>query len=339
MKLLVTIPKGKMRDTFMPPEVMSRIEAFGDVIWNDTEKNWSNEEIQDKLIDVDICICGWGGVSFQEDTLSKANRLKIIAHTGGTAAHVATEAVFQRGIKVISGNWFFAQSLAEGTLAYILSGLRDIPYYNQEVQEGRWHDGNYYNESIFDQTIGLVGFGMTAQILVELLRPFHVKIKVFSEHKTDEIYEKYNVERATLEEVATTCKIISIHMAQREDTYHMFHRDLLKKIPDGVLLINTARGSLIDEEALAEELATGRLKAVLDVYEVEPLPEHSKLRGLNNVILIPHMGGPTIDRRKYCTHGILDDIERWMNGSELRYDIPMDYANRMTRQHSRKQGI
>lgn len=331
MNILVSIPKGAMRDTFIPDDVVNRINSMGTAVWNDTESNWSSEELQDKLRDIDVCICGWGSSEFNEAALRYASRLKIVAHTGGSASKFVTRELFDKGIKVVSGNWFFAQSLAEGTLAYMLSSLRDIPYYNNEVQEGRWHNGNYYNEGILDQTIGLIGFGMTAQILVSMLKPFNVTIKVYSEHKTDEIYKEYGVEKASLEEIITTCKIISIHMAQREDTYHIISRELLKKIPEGSILINTSRGSLIDEEALAEELMTGRFKAALDVYEVEPLPKESKLKGLANAILIPHMGGPTIDRRKSCTNGILDDIERFSKGEKLKYDLNMEYIGRMTR--------
>ncbi len=332
MNILVSIPKGAMRDTFITEDVGNRINSMGRVVWNDTKANWSSEELQDKLRDIDVCICGWGSSSFNEVALRYADRLKIIAHTGGSASHLITKELFEKGIKVVSGNWFFAQSLAEGTLAYMLSSLRSIPYYNNEVQEGRWRNDDFYNEGILDQTIGLIGFGMTAQILVSMLKPFHVKIKVYSEHKTDDIYKEYGVERASLEEIITTCKIISIHMAQREDTYHIINRELLKKIPDGSILINTSRGSLIDEEALADELSTGRFKTALDVYEIEPLPKESRLRGLHNVILIPHMGGPTIDRRRSCTNGILDDIERFYKGDKLIYELNMEYIDRMTRQ-------
>ena len=331
MNILVSIPKGAIRDTFIPEDVVKRINSMGQVVWNDTEANWSSAELQDKLRDIDVCICGWGSSEFNEIALRYANRLKIIAHTGGSASSFITKELFEKGIKVVSGNWFFAQSLAEGTLAYILSSLRDIPYYNNEVHEGRWHNNDYYNESILDQTIGFIGFGMTAQILVSMLKPFNVKIKVYSEHKTDEIYQEYGVVRASLEEIITTCKIISIHMAQREDTYHIMNQDLLRKIPDGSILINTSRGSLIDEEALADELSTGRFKAALDVYEIEPLPKESRLRGLPNVILIPHMGGPTIDRRKSCTNGILDDIDRFYNGDKFAYELNMEYISRMTK--------
>lgn len=331
MNILVSIQKGAIRDTFITNDVRNRINTMGNVVWNDTEENWTSEELQEKLRDMDICICGWGSSPFNEIALRYANRLKIVAHTGGSASNFITKELFEKGIKVVSGNWFFAQSLAEGTLAYMLSSLRDIPYYNNEVNEGRWRSDYYYNESILDQTIGFIGFGMTAKILVSMLKPFHVKIKVYSEHRTNEIYEEYGVERASLEEVITTCKIISIHMAQREDTYHLINRKLLKKIPDGSILINTSRGALIDEEALADELSTGRFKAALDVYEIEPLPKESRLRGLANVILIPHMGGPTIDRRKSCTHGILDDIERFYKGDKFLYELNMEYISRMTR--------
>jgi phosphoglycerate dehydrogenase-like enzyme len=331
MNILVSIQKGVIRDTFIPDDVVNRINSMGKVVWNDTESNWTSEELQDKLRDMDVCICGWGSSEFNETSLRYADRLRIIAHTGGSASNFITKALFEKGIKVVSGNWFFAQSLAEGTLAYMLSSLRDIPYYNKEVHEGRWRSDYYYNEGILDQTIGLIGFGMTAQILVSMLKPFNVKIKVYSEHKTDEIYKEFGVERASLEEIITTCKIVSIHMAQREDTYHIINRELLKKIPNGSILINTSRGTLIDEEALADELSTGRFKAALDVYEIEPLPKESKLRGLANVILIPHMGGPTIDRRKSCTHGILDDIERFYKGNKFLYELNMEYISRMTR--------
>jgi len=136
---------------------------------------------------------------------------------------------------------------------------------------------------------------------------------------------------ASLEEVFSTCDIISLHASQRPETYHMVNERLLGMLPDGALLINTARGSIIYEEALAKELEKGRFKAVLDVYETEPLPANSALRKMKNTILIPHMGGPTIDRRVFCTKMILEEIERFKRGEELEHEISSAYASRMTR--------
>ena len=103
-------------------------------------------------------------------------------------------------------------------------------------------------------------------------------------------------------------------------------------IPDGAVFINTARGKIIDEAALTEELKKQRFKAVLDVYEQEPLPMDSGLRGLPNVTLIPHMGGPTIDRRKAVTECLISEIRRIDAGEEpQRLEISREAAARMTR--------
>lgn len=94
--------------------------------------------------------------------------------------------------------------------------------------------------------------------------------------------------------------------------------------------MNTARGSIIGEEALTEELARGKFKAVLDVYEKEPLPYDSRLRTIKNVILIPHMAGSAIDRRKLVTFGLVDDIKAYFNGGALKNEITKEYAAHMT---------
>lgn len=111
----------------------------------------------------------------------------------------------------------------------------------------------------------------------------------------------------------------------------MIGRELLGHIPDGAILINTARGAVIDEKALVKELKKGRFKAVLDVFEEEPLPAGNKLRRLDNAILIPHMAGPALDRRKYTTLALIEDIKGFFNGRPLKYEIDRKYAMGMTR--------
>lgn len=330
MKIFVTMPVGLVRDTFMPQDIIDQINALGEVVWNTTEQQFSRDELKEKLKDIDICICGWGTPRFDEYVLESAPNIKLIAHTAGSVANLVSDYLYERGIKMLSANSVFAESVAEGCIAYIMSSLRDLPFYSNEMQQGYWKRSDSYNESIMDQTIGLVGFGMIAKYFVEMLKPFRASIKVYSNHLKDEVCEKYNLQRASLEEIMTTCKIISIHTSKRPDTFHMINEKLLKMIPAGSLLVNTARGAIIDEKAMAEELQTGRFKAILDVYEEEPLPLESRLRGLKNVILIPHMGGPTIDRRKHCTIAMIEDIKRYKAGEPLLNEIDKAYAKMMT---------
>jgi phosphoglycerate dehydrogenase-like enzyme len=330
MNILITQPEGEIRNTFFTGDVIEKLNSFGRITWNQHNRQLTREELREMIKGIDICISGWGCERFDEYVLENADKLKIVAHTGGSVATLVSEALYEKNIRIISGNWVFAESVAEAVIGYSLCSLRDLVYYDNEVQAGRWHDGKYYNEGILDQSFGLVGFGTVAKYLVKMLKPFRAKIRVYDPYISDRAAEEYGIEKATLEEVFTNSKIISLHAAKTPETYHLIDKRLLKMVPDGALLVNTARGSIIDEEGLAEELGTGRFKAILDVYEVEPLPKESKLRGLKNVILIPHMGGPTIDRRKYVTLELIKDIEGFLQSGTLKYEINKNYAIQMS---------
>jgi phosphoglycerate dehydrogenase-like enzyme len=331
MKILVAIPKGDIRDTFIPPEVAERLESIGAVTWNDGFENWSGNELRDKLPGADACVTGWGCARFDENVLKGADRLKLVAHTGGSVSTLVSEAFFDRGLAVVSGNRLYAESVAEGTIAYMLSALRDIPFYAGEVQAGRWRTERSQSEGLLDQSVGLVGFGMVARYLAEMLKTFRVKVTAYDPFVGDGVLASLGVERVSLEDAVSKPKIISLHAARTPATYHLVSRELLKTVRDGAVFINTARGSVVDEEALARELATGRFKAVLDVFDDEPLPANSPLRGLKNAILIPHMAGPTVDRRKTVTLALVGEIRNFFEGKPLKHQIGREYAMAMTR--------
>jgi phosphoglycerate dehydrogenase-like enzyme len=199
------------------------------------------------------------------------------------------------------------------------------------VQAGRWRTERSPSEGLLDQSLGLVGFGMVAKHLVNMLTPFRVKISAYDPYVRDDALASLGVARASLEEVISVPKIVSLHAARTPDTYHMVTRELLHTVRDGALFVNTARGSIVDEEALADELALGRFKAVLDVYDDEPLPQGSRLRGMKNVLLMPHMAGPTVDRRRSVTLALIEDIENFFGGRPLVHEIAREYAMAMTR--------
>lgn len=331
MNILVTQPMGVISDTFFPDDVINRIECLGSTEWNDSKDQFSIQELNSRLKTADICISGWGCARFSGEVLEGADRLRLVAHTGGSVAPVVSEELYEKGVRVISGNLVYAESVAESVIAYALMSLRRLPFFMNEIQDGRWKSIDYFNEGLIEQKVGLVGFGMVAKCLVKLLEPFRTKVSVYDPYLSDETAESYGVHKASLEQIITGSKIISLHAAQTPETYHLINRELIEKIPDGIHLINTSRGSVIDEDALADELKKGRFNAILDVFDYEPLPSDSKLRGMPNALLVPHMGGPTIDRRKATTEALLDDIVNFLSGRPLKYEITLDYALRMTR--------
>ena len=124
--------------------------------------------------------------------------------------------------------------------------------------------------------------------------------------------------------------MVSLHASLTPATRGMIGRAQLERMQDGALLVNTARGAVIDEGALVEALRQGRFNAILDVYEAEPLPLESPLRRMENVILMPHMAG--ITAREQMTFGMLDEIERFSKGEALKYEIPYRAFTLMTKE-------
>ncbi|NLJ66005.1 MAG: hydroxyacid dehydrogenase [Clostridiales bacterium] len=330
MKILVTMPKSGVRDGFLPPRVVKKLESIGEVEWNETSGNFSPGELKDRIKDVEVCIAGWGSARFDEEVLKDADRLKVIAYTGGSVANIVSDYLYEKGITVLSGNEIYAESVAEGVLTYILTSLRRVIYFQNQIFEGNWPPTEAWDEGILDQSIGLIGFGAVARYLTRMLEPFRVKVYAYDPYVDDEVLNSHGVERAGMEEIFANCKIISVHAAKTPETYHLIGKKQLESIQDGGLFVNTARASIVDTEALIGELLKNRFNAVIDVFDEEPLPADSPLIGLPNVLLQPHRGGPTTDRWEIVTLNLIEDTLRVFAGEKARLEIKKEYAMAMT---------
>ena len=140
MKLLVTAPQGVIRESFLPKQVRDRLESVAEVEYNTLSRNWTPEELRDRLHGVDVALTGWGTTLFDETVLAGADRLRLIAHTGGSVTPVMSDAAYDRGIRVISGNEMYAESVAESVIAYALTALRKIPDYLERTRNGGWYE-------------------------------------------------------------------------------------------------------------------------------------------------------------------------------------------------------
>ncbi len=329
IKLLVTIPNGIVKDTFIPPRARAALEALGEVTWNNTDAEYTEDELCELLADKDVCVTGWYTHRLTERALHKATRLRLVAHTAASVAPIVSDALFLRGIRVVSGNNGFAECVAEGVIAYILAALRELPRYDSLMRSGGWKTPDYYNRSLLGKSIGLLGFGAITRYLCPMLLPFRVKICAYDPYVSPEEMARYHVTPCTMEQ-ALMCQIVSVHLPETESTRHILNAEKLAIIQDGALFVNTARGAVVDEAALITELQTGRFAAALDVYEQEPLPAESPLRALPNALLVPHMGGPTVERRGDVTLLIAEDIARFFANEALLHEITQAHAQGMS---------
>ena len=345
MKIAVAMPCGSIRDSFIPdPAVFAPIADAKEVIWNPLSQQWNGDELAEALSNAEVVVTGWGNPKIDAAVLSRAKKLSVIAHTGGSVAGLLDSAAYEHGILVLSGNDLYARSVAESVIAYSLAMLRDIPRYTEELRGDGWSAPGWYNEGLLGQRVGLVGFGAVARHTAELLAAFGCTVLVcMADFLTKADAAKYGVRKASAEEVFSTCKIVSLHTALTPETYHSIDRRLLSLLRPDSIFVNTARGAIVDEAALSEMLTAGRFRAVLDVYETEPLSKDSPLRNIGRethrpspLILMPHMGGPTIDRRPLVTAALVEAIRAYRNGDTMakcikELQITREMAERMTR--------
>lgn len=334
MKIYVAMPVGFVRDSFMTKENIEMLESLGDVTWNESEERLTPEVLRDALVDVDVCVCGWHCPKFDEVVLEKANKLKLVAYTAGSVANIASDAMYEKGIRIVCGNEVFARTVAEGTLTHMLFMMRRFTQYEMRgILPKHWKPVNFKTESLFDQTIGIVGYGAISRNLIEMLKPFNATIKLFSKHTTEEQAAAIGVQKASLEEIFSTCRVISLNTAKNPANHHMVNDELLSLMQDGAVLVNTARGDLIDEEALAKHLKTGRIRASLDVYEHEPPVAGHPFWDIPADILHmqPHLAGPTMDQRPAATRFVFEDIIRFQKGEPLQNEITASRSKTMTR--------
>lgn len=333
MKALVTLPKNAVFPTFFTPDNIALAESLGEIIWNETDRQLTTEEIIDRIGDCDTYITGWGSPRADRAILDAAPNLRILTHLCGTVVPFVSDALWERGIRVISGNRFFTESVAEGTLAYMLAALRDIPAYSTRLHdEHKWKKSTDTNQGLAGKKIGIISYGAIARHLVRILSVFRVELYVYDIKPlpADDVL-RYHLKQASMEEIFSTCDIVSVHTPLFDATYHLIGKDLLGRLKEGSLFLNTSRGPVIDQKALEAELATGRFRAVLDVYEQEPPAPDCPLFDLPNVMMMPHMGGPTVDLRAFITEQLLHESHDFLhNGSSLPSEITRQMAATMS---------
>lgn len=330
MNILVTLPAGKVFDRHFPLQVRRRLEALGPVTYNSLGRAYTPGELREALRDADVALTHWGTPCFTAEVLQEAPRLRLLAHGAGSVAYVASDALYDRGVRVLSANAVMAHYVAEGVLGYILLGLRHLADADQQMHHGLlWKTDAMIDRdrSLFGSQVGLVGFGAVARELLPLLAPFGCRVLVYDPFVSPRVLEAAGVQPATLQEVMA-CPVVSLHAAQTPATRGMIDAGALACMPRGALLVNTARGSLVDEAALLAELESGRLYAVLDVYAKEPLPLESPLRRCPNAVLLPHMAANTA--REHMTEAMIDDMERFAAGKPLQFEISREYFHGMT---------
>ncbi len=237
-----------------------------------------------------------GRLRIDAAVLEHAPRLKMVQRTGVGTEMIDLDAIAERGVPVYVNRGVNARSVAEHTMLLILSCLKNVPRISAEVKRGVWNKQATGLEcsELFGKTVGLVGMGAVGRLVAGMLKAFGAHITYFDVVPIPPDEERsLGVERAaTFEELLAGSDVVSFHCPLTVETAGMLSPEAIARMKDGACIVNTARGGLIDEAALADALRCGKLRAAaLDVRACEPPQPGDPLAPLDNVILTPHVAG------------------------------------------------
>ncbi len=248
------------------------------------------------LKDADCAITTWGSPCFTAEALAVAPKLGLIAHSAGTVKPFVSDAVWARNIRVTQSAAAIAVTVAEYTLTCILAGLKDVFRIREKLRSGvDWWDARGTSREMNKKTIGIIGASHVGRNVIRLLKNFNVTVLLFDPYVNSARAKALGVKKVTLAELLKKSDVVSLHAPSTPETKGMLGAAQFAMMKDDAVFINTARGAVIDEQALVAELQKGRLFAFVDVTEPEPPAAGHPFFTLPNVVLTPHFAGNVND--------------------------------------------
>lgn len=303
---------------------LARIERVADLLAPDPAPGFDDPRIADALDRVEVLVTGWGCPRLDADILDRMPRLRAVLHAAGTVKNHVTAACFERGIRITSAASANAIPVAEFTVAVILlankRAFRAQRRY-REVRSFRLWSREFPGIGNHGKVVGLVGASRIGRLVARGLRAIGFRVLVHDPTLSAAEARALDVEACGLDELLRRSDVVSLHAPALAETRHLIDRRALALLRDGAVLVNTARGSLVDHAALVDELVSGRIDAVLDTTEPELLPADSPLYELDNVFLTPHIAGSQGEETRRMMDLTVDELERFVSGDPLLHEV------------------
>jgi D-3-phosphoglycerate dehydrogenase len=270
----------------------STVAALGDEI----EVRWVDGPDREKLlaaVPAADALLVRSATTVDAEVLAAAPKLKIVARAGVGLDNVDVESATERGVLVVNAPTSNIHSAAEHALALLLSAARQIPAADASLREHTWKRSSFSGAEIFGKTVGVVGLGRIGQLVAQRLAAFETHIVAYDPYVSPARAAQLGIELLPLDELLARADFISVHLPKTPETAGLIDKDSLAKTKPGVVIVNAARGGLIDEAALADAVTSGHVRAAgIDVFSTEPCTD-SPLFDLPQVVVTPHLGAST----------------------------------------------
>ena len=307
------------RDGVFPPDVLARLQELVDVDLSVILTSFDQPADRRLLQPVELLLTGWGCPHIDAETLLAAPLLRTVVHAAGSVKQFIHPVVFDRGVVVSSAAAANAVPVAEYTMAaLVLAGKQAFTrarWYAGAEPSGDWRSGA--GTGLYGRTVGVVGASRIGRLVLERLRDFDLRVLLNDPYVDRAEAARLGTELVELDEMFRRADVVSLHAPALAATRHIVDDRRLAMLRDGATVINTARGSLVETDALTRHCATGRIFAVLDVTEPEPLPAGHPLLHLPNVLVTPHLAGAQGRDLRLLGQYAVDEVERLVTGRPL----------------------
>jgi len=304
------------------------------VLISDKMSPAATEVFKNRGIDVDVItelkkselvriISDYDGLAVRSSTrpdaeiIAAANKLKVIGRAGIGVDNIDIKAATDKGIVVMNTPFGNAITTAEHAIAMLFSAARQIPSASMRTQNGEWPKSEFKGVELFNKTLGLIGCGNIGALVAERALGLRMKVIAFDPYLTEERAVKIGVEKVDLEVLFQRSDAITLHTPLVESTKNIVNRERLGMTKKGVIIVNCARGGLIDEEALRDALKAGHVRAAaLDVFNVEPAKDNA-LFGVKNFIATPHLGASTLEAQENVAVQVAEQMADYLTSGAV----------------------
>jgi phosphoglycerate dehydrogenase-like enzyme len=318
MKKIALLLNKKSRDNIFSEESLKELSKIGELSFKgDIDFKKDMQDISDLVKDANIIITSWGSPKIGKEILDAAPNLELVIHGAGSVKGIVSQELWDKDVRVSGSAAALGKGVAETALGFTIASLKQMWQLSQSLKGGGWSEGYDKIKELYDVTIGVVGAGFAGAHYIKLMQNFEIEVLLYDPFVSEERAKEMGAEKVELEELLKRSDVISIHAPSVPETNKMFNKNTLKLMKDDAILINTARGTIIDENDLLEELKKGRLFACLDVTDPEPPAKDHPFRSLPNVIMTPHLAGLTNKGKRRIGKFVVDELKKYLNGKPM----------------------
>ena len=246
------------------------------------------------------------------EVIEAGENLKVVGRAGIGLDNVNIDAASRRGIVVMNTPEGNTITTAEHAIALLMSLTRNVPQATESLKAGRWDKKKLKGREVYGKTLGLVGLGHIGRIVADRAQGLKMKVIVYDPYIKPSVIEEMDCEPVSLDELLSRADYVTVHVPKTEETAGLLGREAFSKMKPGAMLVNCARGGIVDEDALYNALSSGHLGgAALDVFGQEPPGEH-KLMGLSNFICTPHLGASTMEAQDNVAKDVAEQMVAYL---------------------------